>query len=203
MRLLAEGHEFVSLADALDALDVGDGRPTVVLTFDDGFADVLEPALTVFAEHGLPFTMSLATDYLGREMHWDGSTASAPGPALSWDEVETLVASGLCTIGNHTHGHVRPEVGTEVDVDECTEAISCSTWCRAATPTRGDHDAGDVAGAARPLPLGHHRRAGLQPPERRSAPVAAGTGCGAATPSSSSPPSSRVGSARNAPTVRS
>lgn len=124
MALLADGHEVVGLDDALDALDAGDDRPTVVLTFDDGFADVLDPALPVLAEHSLPFTVYLATDYLGREMHWDGSTASAPGPALSWDGVEALLASGLCTIGNHTHRHVRPEVLGEADLDECTEAIS-------------------------------------------------------------------------------
>jgi peptidoglycan/xylan/chitin deacetylase (PgdA/CDA1 family) len=124
MRLLAEGHEVVSLDAALDALDAGDDRPTVVLTFDDGFADLVDPALPVLAEHRLPFTVYLATEYLGREMHWDGSTASAPGPALSWDDVETLVGSGLCTIGNHTHGHVRPEVVTEADVDQCSEAIA-------------------------------------------------------------------------------
>lgn len=124
MRLLADGHEVVSLDEGLDALDAGDDRPTVVLTFDDGFADVLDPALPVLAEHGLPFTVYLATDYLGREMHWDGSTASAPGPALSWSGVEVLMASGLCTIGNHTHRHVRPEVLTENDVDECSDAIA-------------------------------------------------------------------------------
>ncbi|HEU5149616.1 MAG TPA: polysaccharide deacetylase family protein [Iamia sp.] len=124
MGVLAEGHEVVSLDAALDALDAGDDRPTVVLTFDDGFADVRDPALPILVEHGLPFTVYLATGYLGGEMHWDGSTAKAPGPALSWDDVEALVATGLCTIGNHTHGHVRPEVVTEADIDECTEAIS-------------------------------------------------------------------------------
>lgn len=123
MELLAEAHEVVGLDDALEALDAGDDRPTVVLTFDDGFADVLHPALPVLADNQLPFTVYLATEYLGGEMHWDGSTASAPGPALSWDGVEALVESGLCTVGNHTHRHVRPEALTEDDVDDCTAAI--------------------------------------------------------------------------------
>lgn len=123
MRMLADEHEVVSLDHALDALDAGDDRPTVVLTFDDGFADVLDPALPVLVEHGLPFTVYLATDYLGREMHWDGSTASAPGPALAWDDVRALLDSGLCTIGNHTHRHVPPEALTEADIDDCTAAI--------------------------------------------------------------------------------
>jgi hypothetical protein len=34
-----------------------------------------------------------------------------------------MAGSGLCTIGNHTHRHVRPERLTTTDLDECTAAI--------------------------------------------------------------------------------
>jgi hypothetical protein len=123
MELLADRHRVLPLDEALDALDAGDDRPAVVLTFDDGFADLAGVAFPVLAERSLPFTVYLATHYVGGQMHWDGSTASAPGPALSWPELEGLVASGLCTVGNHTHTHLRPERLTEEDIDACTSEI--------------------------------------------------------------------------------
>jgi len=34
-----------------------------------------------------------------------------------------MLDSGLCTIGNHTHHHVRPEALGEDDIDACTAAV--------------------------------------------------------------------------------
>jgi len=116
-------HHVVSLDEALDGLAACDWSPRVVLTFDDGFADVHTTALPLLAERRLPFTLYLATAYLGGLMHWDGSTARAPGPALSWTQAAELAGSGLCTIGNHTHSHARPEALTEAELDRCTAEI--------------------------------------------------------------------------------
>lgn len=122
MRLLRD-HRVAHLDDALDSVGADDGHPTVVLTFDDGFADVATRALPILVDHQLPFTLYLSTAYVGGQMHWDGSTASAPGPALTWNQLDTLMASGLCTIGNHTHSHVRPELLNEHELDRCTKEI--------------------------------------------------------------------------------
>lgn len=116
-------HRVVSLDEALDELEAGDDRQKVVITFDDGFADVATDALPILEDHGLPFTLYVATGYIGGLMHWDGSTAKAPGPALSWDQLQQVAASPLCTIGNHTHMHVRPERLTEEELDACTAAL--------------------------------------------------------------------------------
>lgn len=116
-------HRVVDLDTALDELDAGDDSPKVVLTFDDGFADVHTTAWPLLAERGLPFTLYLATGYVGGLMHWDGSTASAPGPALDWGQLGELAASPLCTIGNHTHTHARPEALTTDELDRCTAEI--------------------------------------------------------------------------------
>lgn len=117
------GHRVVGLDAALNELAGGDDSPKVVLTFDDGFADVHETAFPLLVERRLPFTVYLATAYIGGLMHWDGSTARAPGLALSWGQCSELAASPLCTIGNHTHSHARPEALTSGDVDRCTQAI--------------------------------------------------------------------------------
>jgi len=113
----------LSLDAALDELAAGDDRPKVVITFDDGFADVATAALPILTEHGLPFTLYLTTAYVGQTMHWDGSTATAGGPALTWDQVGALVDSGLCTLGNHTHTHAAPDRLTTDELDRCTAEV--------------------------------------------------------------------------------
>lgn len=118
------GHDVVHLDAALDRLDAGDTSPSVVLTFDDGFDDVHVNAWPLLRERGLPFTVYLASGFVGRTMVWEGSTAKGEsGRGMTWDQIGELVDSGQCTIGNHTHDHVRPEVLTEADLDACTDAI--------------------------------------------------------------------------------
>lgn len=120
---LLDGHDVLSLDGALDRLDAGDVRPSVVLTFDDGFSDVHDNAWPVLREHGLPFTIYLATGFMGSPMCWEHSTAKgAPGRGLTWRQLEEMLASGLCTVGNHTHHHVRPEDLTEDELDACSSA---------------------------------------------------------------------------------
>ena len=131
MELLAS-HRVLSLDDALDELAAGDDRPKTVLTFDDGFEDVHSAAFPTLAEHRLPFTLYLTAGCVGGAMSWEGSTATRPGPALSWAQIEDLVGSGLCTIGNHTHTHVGPDELTEVELDRCSSAIEARLGIRPA-----------------------------------------------------------------------
>ena len=119
-----EGHDVVSLDSALDRVERRDCRPSVVLTFDDGFADVYENAWPALRERRVPFTIYLATAYMGERMVWEGSTAQGPhGMGMTWKQLEEMLDSGLCTIGNHTHNHVRPEALTEAELDECSAVI--------------------------------------------------------------------------------
>lgn len=114
----------VALDEAADRLERGDDSPTTVLTFDDGFADVYEHAWPLLREAQLPFTLYAASAYLGGVMHWEGSTArDTGGAALSWEQLGEMVASGLCTVGNHTHDHVRPEVLTAQQLDRCSDEV--------------------------------------------------------------------------------
>jgi peptidoglycan/xylan/chitin deacetylase (PgdA/CDA1 family) len=115
--------DVVSLDEATRRLDVGDRAPCVVLTFDDGFADVYHNAWPLLRQRRLPFTLFLATKYVGGQMQWPGSTAMADGAALSWAQVSELVSSGLCTIGNHTHSHVPPQQLTCDELDVCSAGI--------------------------------------------------------------------------------
>lgn len=116
------GMPVVPLAAGVDALSAPDPDPAVVITFDDGFADVHAVA-PLLVERRLPFTVYVATAYVGGEMHWEGSTASSGGPGLTWRQLEDLQATGLCTIGNHTHSHARPEVVDEAELDRCSAEL--------------------------------------------------------------------------------
>lgn len=114
------GHRVVSIDAALDELARGDASPKVVLTFDDGWADVHTHAWPRLRERGLPFTVYPVTSYVGGALGWGG----AGGPALTWDQLGEMTASGLCTVGNHTDTHLAPADLTEEDVDRCSEAVA-------------------------------------------------------------------------------
>ncbi len=156
---ILSAHKVLSLDAALDRLDVGDSRPSVVLTFDDGFADIYRNAWPLLRERSVPFTIYLASAYMGRTLRWEGSTAKgASGLGLTWDQLTEMVASGLCTVGNHTHNHVRPEELTPDELDACSSEIEAmlgvrpkhftypwGSWCP--RPSRG---CGSASGARRP-----------------------------------------------------
>jgi peptidoglycan/xylan/chitin deacetylase (PgdA/CDA1 family) len=82
----------------------GTGEPddaSVVITFDDGTADFIDHALPILVELGLPVTLYLATGHVdeGRSF-WDDGTV------LSWAALRDAHATGLVTIGSHTHDHL-------------------------------------------------------------------------------------------------
>jgi hypothetical protein len=57
-------------------------------------------------------------------MTWEGSAASSQGaPSLSWDEVDEMHASGLCTVANHTFTHAGPGEVDVGELDRCSAAI--------------------------------------------------------------------------------
>lgn len=116
-------HRVLSLDAALDELAADDDRPKVVLTFDDGFMDIHDPVLPMLRPYGFPFVLYLATAYVGGQMHWEGSSASVGGPGLTWEQIEVLLASGLCTFGNHTHTHAPPLALTVDELERCSELI--------------------------------------------------------------------------------
>lgn len=121
--LSSDSHEVVSIDEALDRLDAGDEAPTVVLTFDDGFADVHGNAWPLLAKRGLPFTVYAVAGSVGGTMRWEGGTAKAAGAALSWEQLGEMAGSGLCTVGNHTWSHPRPDGLTEDELDRCSAEI--------------------------------------------------------------------------------
>ena len=98
---LVDAGRVVSLDEGLRRLEAGDvaDRP-VVLTFDDGTTDWVDEALPCSSATGRrppstwpPTSSSAASPFPG------------DGPPISWSGLAELVASGLATIGSHTHTH--------------------------------------------------------------------------------------------------
>ena len=78
MQLRNEGWDIVSLDDVMSRLRDGDpSRRFAVLTFDDGYRDLLTRALPVLEHHDVPFTVFVPTGAPTRELHswWLGVRA--------------------------------------------------------------------------------------------------------------------------------
>lgn len=75
----------------------------VVMTFDDGFHDILTAAWPVLNKHHFFATLYLLTGYIGRERRTFNTRA-----CLTWAEVGELQRAGF-EIGSHTVTHPRLE----------------------------------------------------------------------------------------------
>ena len=84
----------------------------VVVTFDDGFRDFHDHALPLLVRHRVPALLYLATGFVQ-----DGGPPPTP-ESLSWSQLEEAVATGLVTVGSHTHSHVSLARATEDRAEE-------------------------------------------------------------------------------------
>ena len=93
----------VSLDTALACLDGSMTPPVpdpVVVTFDDGTADVVEEALPVLAEHRIPALLYVATKFIE-----DGVDFPDDGRVASWSALADATRTGWLELGSHTHSH--------------------------------------------------------------------------------------------------
>ena len=93
--LAGNGYSVVRLQDLLGFLEGRQALParSVVLTFDDGYESHHRLLLPLLKKHGFPATVFLYTDFVG------GSDA------LSWSQMQEMVASGLVDIQAHSKTH--------------------------------------------------------------------------------------------------
>jgi peptidoglycan/xylan/chitin deacetylase (PgdA/CDA1 family) len=104
---LVERERVVGLGEALEVLAgrspapaTGDGGPPVAITFDDGTADFAEVAVPILARHGAPATLYAATAFIDEGREFPGG-----GRPLSWSALADACASGVVSVGSHTHEH--------------------------------------------------------------------------------------------------
>lgn len=113
---MAEVADFVSLVDVPGLLrrPPRGGRPKVCLTFDDGYANFSTQALPVLRRFGAPATLFVVTGVVGHEepMPFDRwsqvngrKTPDSAWRPIDWKALEACVATGLVTVGGHSHRH--------------------------------------------------------------------------------------------------
>jgi len=108
MHILAQrGFTGISLSTLLDSWD---GRGTlpprpVVITFDDGFANVLEHAAPLLSELGFRATIFVVSGRCGQTNDWPNQSPNIPRlPLLSWSELAQVASAGF-EIGAHSVTH--------------------------------------------------------------------------------------------------
>ena len=103
--ILRDRFHVVPLADVVRQLEDGQApqRRTVAITFDDCYRDNLFAA-RVLAEHGLPASFFVPTQYVGTDHQFDWDRELPRMPNLTWDDIHEMVGLGH-TIESHTVSH--------------------------------------------------------------------------------------------------
>lgn len=107
LEALAEcGYRAVPLGDLATWLGGGAELPerSVVLTFDDGFADFAEQAAPLLAARGWSATVFLPTGKMGGQEDWVGANTAPARALMSWDQVKELARQGI-EFGGHSVTH--------------------------------------------------------------------------------------------------
>lgn len=101
--LKTRGLRGVGIGSLIDAMRAGRERGLVGITFDDGYASVLEVAVPELLRHGFTATMFVISDRLGGSNEWCVGPAQ---PLMSTAQVRELATVGM-EVGSHAATHVR------------------------------------------------------------------------------------------------
>jgi peptidoglycan/xylan/chitin deacetylase (PgdA/CDA1 family) len=135
--LLARGYEAWPLSRLLEARRASETIPTraFAVTFDDGYENNYLHALPILKELKIPATIFIVTKFLDtdRPFPFDdwGAAGSREVPASTWRPLSTcqcrkLLASGIISLGAHTHSHelfVGRVEAFRRDLDACLDVL--------------------------------------------------------------------------------
>lgn len=116
LRWLSENRSVVDLNTAVSRWHDTDSDRLVVLTFDDGYMDTYTTAWPLLTQYGFPFTLYLSTEHIG------GVGLRGSDQPLGWCEIESMMSSGLLTVGAHTHRHTDLRTVSSDQAEEELEA---------------------------------------------------------------------------------
>ncbi len=112
MAYLAQQHyTTLTVSQYVAARTTGDvlPEPTVVLTFDDGFADFYTEALPILKQHGFVATLYVATAFVSDTSRFLQREQETTRPMLTWEQLIEIAAAGI-ECGAHSHQHEQLDV---------------------------------------------------------------------------------------------
>ncbi len=78
---------------------------SVVITFDDGYADNFAHAFPILKQYNIPASIFLVSQYVDQANHWDAEGELAHRPLMNWRQIQEMDAQGI-RFGAHTRTHV-------------------------------------------------------------------------------------------------
>jgi hypothetical protein len=121
LEFLARARRVVSYDEALNALKSGQPvtNEAFVLTFDDGYEDFYTHVFPLLRDLELPAILFATTGFVETGipypiLHHDSPDATP----VNWDMLGEMAASGLVTVGAHTHTHPILTNVSETQVEE-------------------------------------------------------------------------------------
>jgi peptidoglycan/xylan/chitin deacetylase (PgdA/CDA1 family) len=119
--MLSAGYRFMTVAELARRAEGRRPPPGLAaVSFDDAMRNVFTAALPILAELGIPATVYVPTDWLGRRSPWIGS--GGDGAILTADELRRLAAAGW-ELGTHTSTHADL---SRLDYGACRREIDAS-----------------------------------------------------------------------------
>lgn len=122
--LLERGYSFIDETEYLACLDAepGAGPHRILLTFDDGYRELVRHVSEDLAKRGVPALVFLVPGYAGMQNRWELGLGRRPFFHLSWEEARELQRRGMA-FGSHgmTHADL-----TMLDPDECRKELQLS-----------------------------------------------------------------------------
>lgn len=109
MALLAKHYNVITLEQAINLLKSGvddaEGKPKIVITFDDGYLDNITHALTILENHQLPAIIFITTQFAEQQLTHPKYKERKEPQHLTWKQVNRLSNHPLISIGSHTNTH--------------------------------------------------------------------------------------------------
>lgn len=114
----------VRLSELIQEIENGVLSNKVCITFDDGYEDNLENALSILQDLNVPATFFITTEYLDKKgyFYWEQSSpADDRGRPISKESLVKLASSDLVELGAHTVSH--PNLKSLNDSDQRHEIL--------------------------------------------------------------------------------
>jgi peptidoglycan/xylan/chitin deacetylase (PgdA/CDA1 family) len=102
---LRDRFDMISLAEVQRRITVGNDRPAVAITFDDGYAESCDEAIPLLIREGVPCTYFVSWQHIcdGRPFPHDAAEGRAD-PPNTIAQLRDIAAAGI-EIGGHTRTH--------------------------------------------------------------------------------------------------